>query len=102
MLLAFYARILADKELEPFFRKTPMDKLVHMQQEFFGAALDGPHEYTGGDLARVHADRGIGIRHFTLFQQHLVTTLREVHVKEDDIREVVHRISALRRDVTGK
>jgi len=102
MLVAFYGRILADPEIAPFFTHTSMDKLLHMQNEFFNTALDGPHEYTGGDLARVHANRGIGIRHFTTFVQHLVTTLREVGVKEDDVHDVVYRVSTLRRSVTGK
>ena len=37
-----------------------LQSLSLLQHEYFGAALDGPHEYGGGDLARVHAGRGIG------------------------------------------
>ncbi len=55
----FYPRVFADPELKPFFKNTSIDKQRSMQQEFFGAALDGPITYTGKPLSHVHHGRGI-------------------------------------------
>jgi hemoglobin len=41
LLLAFYGKVLAEPSLKPFFIEASMDKLLRMQEEFFGAALDG-------------------------------------------------------------
>ncbi len=48
-----YRRILADPKLGPFFEKTPLDRLRHMQYEFLVSALDGPVNYSGSELTAV-------------------------------------------------
>jgi hemoglobin len=100
LLIAFYGKVLADPLLKPFFKNTPMDKLIVMQRELFGAALDGPHAYSGRELHEVHAKRGITDRHFHLFRQHLLVTLQEAGASADDIRDVVRRVSAMKKDIT--
>jgi hypothetical protein len=40
LLLAFYGKVLAEPSLKPFFIEASMDKLLRMQEEFFGAALE--------------------------------------------------------------
>ncbi len=102
LLVSFYSLVLADAELKPFFAKSSMEKLLRMQRELFGAALGGPHTYSGADLAKVHAGRGITPRHFHLFRQHLLTTLQESGVDADDIREVVREITKYQKDVVVK
>jgi hemoglobin len=102
MLGEFYGRVLADPQLEPFFRLASMNKLRQMQREFFGAALGGPQAYSGLSLSWVHAGRGIKTSHFNLFCQHLLETLRDRGVASDDIQEVVHRISVHKNDITGE
>jgi hemoglobin len=102
MLAEFYGRVLADPQLEPFFRLASMNKLRQMQREFFGAALGGPQAYSGLSLSWVHAGRGIKTRHFNLFCQHLLETLRDRGVASDDIQEVVHRVSVHKNDITGE
>lgn len=99
LLLTFYSRVLADPELQPFFAKTAMEKLLRMQRELFGAALGGPHAYDAKGLAKVHAGRRITPRHFHLFRQHLLTTLKESGASDDDIREVVREITKYQKDV---
>lgn len=101
LLVAFYGKVLADPELKPFFVRTSMDKLLRMQGEFFGAALDGPHEFSKRRLKDVHAGRGITVMHFHRFMQHLLDTLKEVGVPADDIHDVARRITPLRHDVVG-
>jgi hemoglobin len=101
LLVAFYGKVLADPELKPFFIRATMDKLLLMQQEFFGAALDGPHHYSGRRLKDIHAGRGITVMHFHRFLQHLLDTLKEVGVNADDIRDVARRVTTLRNDIIG-
>ena len=102
LLVSFYSLVLADPELQPFFTKSSMEKLLRMQHELFGAVLGGPHSYTGADLVKVHAGRGITPRHFHLFRQHLLTTLQESGVDAGDIRDVVREITKYQKDVVVK
>jgi hemoglobin len=97
----FYDRVFADPHLAPYFRGVTLTKLRHMQVELFTAALDGPVAYSGPALGEVHAGRGIGDRQVSAFLEHLLATLREVGIDEDDAEQVVHRIAMLAPDVTG-
>jgi hemoglobin len=98
----FYARVVADPILAPFFRNTSMDTLVRMQRELMGAAFGGPHRYGGLDLAWVHHGRGITTEHFNQFFQYLISTLEELGVVPDDVSDVVHRISVYKNQITGE
>jgi hemoglobin len=97
----FYDRVLADPELKPFFRNTSIDKLRSMQREFFGAALDGPTTYTGKPLSHVHHGRGITKHHFTLFVNHLLDTLRDRGINDQDVTDIINRISTYADEITG-
>ena len=101
LLVAFYGKVLADPTLKPFFVDVSMDKLLRMQEEFFGAALEGPHHYTGRQLKDVHAGLGITARHFHRFVQQLLETLQEAGLSADDIRDVVRHVNTLRGDIVG-
>lgn len=90
---AFYDRVLDDPELEPFFRFTPMEKLRSMQMEFFSAALDGPLNYSGQPIDYVHQGRGITTRHLTRFMGHLLATIQSAALDENDVEEMISRIS---------
>lgn len=102
LIRQFYDRVLDDPELAPFFEKTSMDRLRHMQQEFFAAALDGPTTMGDLDLAYAHSGRGITQWHFNRFVQHLLTTLEEIGVDNDQQMEVIRRISTYVTDITGE
>lgn len=97
----FYARVLSDPELAPFFGHTEMAKLTHMQHEFFSAALGGPVEYSGMALGDVHAGRGIQPRHVARFLEHMVEVLRDRGLDDEDVQEVASRLSIAAQDVTG-
>lgn len=98
----FYDRVLDDDELAGFFAHTSMEKLRHMQKEFFAAALDGPVEYGGSELAVVHQGRGITRHHFTRFVDHLIETLQSIGVSEHDIDEIIPRIALYVNPITGQ
>ncbi len=97
----FYDRVIADPELEPFFKNVSMDKLRKMQREFFGAALDGPITYTGRPLGHVHHGRGITKHHFSLYVGHLITTLQGFALKERDVQDIIGRINTYAEEITG-
>ena len=98
---AFYDRVLVDIDLKPFFEDTPMEKLLAMQHEFLCAALGGPVTYTGKPLAYVHQGRGIKTQHFAKFVQHLLETLRDFGVSDEDADEVISRLNRRANEITG-
>lgn len=101
LVVAFYVRVLADPELAPFFRNTPLDKLHTMQREFFAMALGGPVSYSGKPIAHVHHGRGITTKHFGRFVECLVQTLEDKGVSEAESAEVIDHINSYANEVTG-
>jgi hemoglobin len=98
---ALYDRVLADNELKPFFEHTSMVKQVAMQHEFLCAALGGPVTYTGKPLAYIHQGRGIKTLHFAKFVRHLLDTLRDLGVSDEDADAVISRINTHANEITG-
>lgn len=97
----FYVRIIADPELAPSFRHVAMDKLRHMQFEFFAAALDGPVHYTGRPIVHAHQGLRITLRDYQRFVHHLFETLEECHLSEQERYEIVSRLNAYTDDVVS-
>ncbi len=97
----FYDRVIADPELKPFFETTSMSKLRRMQREFFSAALDGPITYTGSPLSYVHHGRGITKHHFALYVGHLINTLLDHGIDEQDVQNIIGRINTYADEITG-
>lgn len=78
-----------DPELAPFFKDTSIEKLHQMQSSFFCMATGGPFTYSGKSMAHAHHGRGITARHFALFTGHLVETLRDLGVSQEETDEVI-------------
>ena len=97
----FYDRVLVDPELKPFFKDTSVDKLRRMQREFFSAALDGPITYTGRPLSHVHHGKGITKHHFARYVGHLIDTLRSRDITDQDVNDIISRISTYANEITG-
>ncbi len=101
LIPAFYVRVLADPELGPFFKHTELEKLHAMQHEFFVMATGGPLEYSGCPLAHTHHGRGITQQHFARFTGHLVETLLDMGVTQEEADEVIERINAMANEIVG-
>lgn len=101
LIPAFYVRVLADPELGPFFKHTELEKLHTMQREFFVMATGGPITYSGRPLAHAHHGRGISRHHFALFTRHLVETLLDMGVTQEETDEVIQRINAVTNEIVG-
>ena len=97
----FYDRVVADPELKPFFKNASMQKIRRMQREFFSAALDGPITYTGKPLGYVHHGRGITKHHFALYVGHLIQTLQDHEINEQDMQDIISRINTYADEITG-
>lgn len=101
MVDRFYARVLADAELKPYFEAVELDKLRRMQFEFFSAALGGPIRYTGRPVIHAHQGRHIKREHFQAFVEHLFETLRQYSLDEQERFEVIARVNTYADDVIG-
>lgn len=97
---AFYHRVLTDKDLADFFKNTSMQQLKNMQKEFFTIALGGPGEYSGLSLAHAHQGRGIYAKHFQAFVGHLLDTLTELNLTEQERYQVISDVNRFVEDVT--
>jgi hemoglobin len=97
----FYDRVLADPELEAFFRGTVMPRLKGMQVEFFAAALGCPDEYHGRSMKDVHRGRGIAQRHFDLVATHLTDALAGAGVPPETVRTIIGMIAPLADDIVS-
>lgn len=98
----FYERVLADPMLKPFFENTDVDKLLRMQTAFFSLALGGPEPKFEISLYEAHQGRGIGVEHLTRYTEHLIETLNEVGVREEQMQRIYERISTFSNDILGE
>ena len=89
---AFYAKIVADPELTPFFENTSIEKLKGIQREFITQALGGPLKYSGRPLSEVHHGRGIRMKHFQKWVDHFLDTLKGLNLESAEIDEMIARV----------
>ena len=98
---AFYARVLADGDLAPFFEGVNMRWLRGRQNAFFIQALGGPQVYKGRDMKSAHAHLRIGAGHFAAVAGHLSEALAEVGVPPGLIDEVIAAVAPLAPDIVN-
>ena len=101
----FYARLLADPNVAPFFDATDMERQKRKQQMFLTMAVGGPPRYTGKTMTKAHThllERGLNDSHVDAVERHLENTLAELGVAEKEIREVLELVDGLRDDVLGR
>jgi hemoglobin len=97
----FYARVMADAQLAPFFVGSNMSRLKGKQVEFFAAALGGPDEYSGQSMRDAHRGRGIGQVHFDLVAEYLSEALAEAGVPDDTAATIIATVAPLSRDIVS-
>jgi hemoglobin len=95
----FYARVLADARLAPFFTRTDLQRLKAHQRAFIAAAIGGPKMFAGRDMASAHAGLGIGDVDFDAVARHLADTLTELGVPKDTIGQISGALAPLRDDI---
>lgn len=97
----FYHRVTHDPEIGHYFTHVPLGKLKLMQREFFSMATDGPVTYSGRPLGHVHRPLGISRREFQRFTEHLLATLEEVGIDEQDRYEVIAKVNLYADEITN-
>jgi len=101
MVGRFYARVLGDKTLRPYFKGVQLDKLYRMQFEFFSVALGGPTAYSGRTLHHAHRGLGISREHFQAFVEHLFEALKDFPLSADERYAIISRINTYVDDIIG-
>lgn len=100
----FYAKVLADERVAFYFRWVDIPAQLDKQRMFLSYAFGAPLPYSGKGLRHAHAHlvkRGLNDDHFDVVTEHLLETLRELHVAEALIAEVAVIAERTRRDVLG-
>jgi hemoglobin len=95
----FYARVLADAALAPFFVGVNMSRLKGRQVEFFAAALGGPEPYRGASMAQVHQGMNITAEQFGLVAMHLATSLSAAGVPDETVTTIIGAVAPLADEI---
>lgn len=101
----FYRKVLADDTVSRFFEGVDMDKQAAKQKAFLTMAFGGPNNYTGEDMRRGHAHlvaRGLNDAHFDAIMGHIASTLTELNVPPELIKQAAAIAESTRKDVLGR
>ena len=72
-----------------------------MQRQFLTFVTGGSSEYTGKSMKDAHKGRGITDKEFDLVFGHVVSTMKELKVPEELIKEVGDLLETVRKDCTS-
>lgn len=101
----FYAKIMADASLKPFFAGVDMGRQSYMQRIFLTIPFGGPQGYSGKSLRAAHKplveEKGLGEAHFAAAPGHLQVTLKEHNVPAVEIQEVMTIAASTHDDVVN-
>ncbi len=99
LINTFYKKVFTDHLIGPFFVHTSFDKLTQMQEQFFTIALGGPDPKNDIAVRQAHFGRGIEQQHLDRFTDHLLETLKEIGISENDTKDIVASISSYSDDI---
>lgn len=97
----FYARVLADPDLTPYFAGRDVTRLKAHQRLFVGSALGATAPYTGRAMGRAHQELGITGPHFDRVVDHLAAALADGGVDSATIGLIAARLAPLRPDIVS-
>ncbi|MCW5205663.1 group 1 truncated hemoglobin [Desulfobulbus sp. F5] len=101
----FYKKVLADDRVNGFFKGVDMDRQRAMQKAFLTFAFGGPNAYAGRDLRTAHAhlvQKGLNDSHFDVILEHLGAALKELGVKDEQIKKAADVANSVRKDILNK
>jgi len=101
----FYRRVLGDSYVIRFFEGVDMDKQAAKQKAFLTMVFGGPNNYSGKDMREGHKHlvaMGLDDSHFEHILAHLRSTLAELGVGADKIKEVIGIADSVRADVLDR
>jgi hemoglobin len=97
----FYARILLDEALAPYFAKAPMAELRKHQVDFLSCVI-AETAYKGKSMADAHKSMGITEEHFDRVANHLVASLDYGKVDADMKNKLVQAALGLKNEIINK
>ncbi len=97
----FYAMMMGDPELAPYFDGFSVGKIKQHQHQFLTAVTGGPNIYVGRPLRVAHAALQISAAHFDRTAEHLDAALTVKGIDPDHRALILARVSALRRHITA-
>ena len=97
----FYQRVLDDPDLRAWFADVDLQRLKAHQRAFLSHALGGPDLFAGRSMAQAHAGLAITDDAFQAVVEHLVMTLHDLGVGDDQLATVRATVEGLRDEVVS-
>lgn len=95
-----HERLLSDSRLSHIFSQVKdLPRLRSHTVKMLVAALGGPNDYAGRDMASAHFGYPIGHTEFTIVIEHIGAAATEVGLSEDLISEIRNILEPLRREI---
>jgi len=95
----FYARVLDDDELAPYFTDVDVAAVKRHQVLLLSQVLGGPSEYTGRDLGVAHRGLGITSDHYDKVVGHLVAVLTELGADDELLAAAGGVVASVKGDI---
>jgi hemoglobin len=102
---SFYRRVLADKNLAPFFEHVDTESLEARQSMFLTMLLGGRVLDSGDQIRAAHEGTrlaGLNHFHFDAFLAHFRAALEETGVPPDSIARIMELLESKRDAVLGR
>lgn len=101
----FYARVLDDELLRPFFKDTNMERQIRKMIAFVRMVFGGPSGYAGLDLGLAHSRpvmQGLHDQHFDAFKRHFENSLKRLGAELATVNEALTILESHRDVVLGR
>jgi hemoglobin len=95
----FYARVLADEDLAPYFVDADVTQVKRHQVLLLSQVLGGPAEYDGRDLGEAHRGLGITSDHYDKVVGHLVAVLSELGADDELLAAAGAVVGGVKADI---
>lgn len=95
-----HERLLADNRLSHIFSQVKdLARLRSHTVKMLVAALGGPNNYAGRDMASAHFGYPISHTEFTIVLEHVVAAATKLGLSKDQISEILNILEPLRREI---
>lgn len=95
----FYKKVLADERVNHHFEGVNLARLKAHQRAMITAVAGGPNTYSGASMRDAHKHLAITNGEFDTVVGHLVTTLQELGVPQEEIDRLAPPVLGLREDI---
>jgi len=95
----FYDKVLADERIHHFFDGVDMARQRGKQKIFLTYVFGGPVKYEGKDMRQAHQHLDLREEHFTAVAENLQSTLEELSVPAELIKQVMEIAASTHDDV---